>query len=80
MERRVELAMEGHRFFDLRRWGFDYASKTINEYLAVEKTRRQYLAQGVEFQQKHMLYPIPQIQIILSQKDGAAQLKQNPGW
>jgi starch-binding outer membrane protein, SusD/RagB family len=80
MERRVELAMEGHRFFDLRRWGFDYASKTLKEYVAVEKTRRQYLAQAVEFQQKHMLYPIPQIQIILSQKDGTAQLKQNPGW
>lgn len=79
-ERRLELALEGHRFFDLRRWGFDYAKKVLGDYVAVEKTRRPYLAQSVEFQQKHMLYPLPAIQITLSQKDGAAQLKQNPGW
>ena len=35
-ERRVELAMEGHRFFDLRRWGM--LSETLNAYFASEKT------------------------------------------
>ncbi len=35
-ERRVELAMEGHRFFDLRRWGM--LSATLNSYFASEKT------------------------------------------
>lgn len=79
-ERRLELALEGHRFFDLRRWGFDYAKQVIGDYVAVEKTRRAYLAQTVDFQQKHMLFPIPAIQITLSQKDGVPQLKQNPGW
>ena len=34
-ERRVELAMEGHRFFDLRRWGL--LSKTLNAYFASEQ-------------------------------------------
>ncbi len=34
-ERRVELAMEGHRFFDLRRWGM--LSETLNAYFASEK-------------------------------------------
>ncbi len=33
-ERRVELAMEGHRFFDLRRWGM--LSQTLNKYFASE--------------------------------------------
>ena len=33
-ERRVELAMEGHRFFDLRRWGL--LSSTLNAYFASE--------------------------------------------
>ena len=35
-ERRVELAMEGHRFFDLRRWGL--LSTTLNKYFDTEKT------------------------------------------
>ena len=35
-ERRVELAMEGHRFFDLRRWGL--LSTTLNNYFQTEKT------------------------------------------
>ena len=35
-ERRVELAMEGHRFFDLRRWGM--LSTTLNKYFETEKT------------------------------------------
>ena len=35
-ERRVELAMEGHRFFDLRRWGL--LSTTLNKYFETEKT------------------------------------------
>jgi len=34
-ERRLELAMEGHRFFDLRRWGM--LSETLNAYFASEK-------------------------------------------
>ena len=34
-ERRVELAMEGHRFFDLRRWGM--LSSTLNKYFDSEK-------------------------------------------
>lgn len=34
-ERRLELAMEGHRFFDLRRWGM--LSKTLNDYFKIEK-------------------------------------------
>ena len=35
-ERRLELAMEGHRFFDLRRWGL--LSTTLNKYFETEKT------------------------------------------
>lgn len=34
-ERRLELAMENGRYFDLRRWGI--ASKTLNEYFRVEQ-------------------------------------------
>ena len=41
-ERRLELSMEGHRFFDLVRWG--EAESTINKYLTYEKTLRSDLS------------------------------------
>ncbi|MGH7710666.1 MAG: RagB/SusD family nutrient uptake outer membrane protein [Gemmatimonadaceae bacterium] len=77
-ERRLELAMEGQRFFDLRRWGI--AETTLNAYVAVEKTRRLYMAAAQTFATRHRWYPIPAIQIELSKVGGAERLKQNPGW
>jgi tetratricopeptide (TPR) repeat protein len=78
-ERRLELAMEGHRFFDLRRWGI--AEATMNEYLAVEQTKRAYLTGYESYDPaKHSLYPLPSVQIELSSVAGEPQLKQNPGW
>ncbi|WP_219846623.1 RagB/SusD family nutrient uptake outer membrane protein [Salinibacter sp. 10B] len=73
-ERRLELGMEGWRFFDLVRWGI--AAETLNEYFATEKQRRDYL-QDAQFQEGRDEYlPIPQQQIDFS--DGSYQ--QNPGW
>jgi len=77
-ERRLELAMEGQRFFDLQRWGI--AAATLNAYLTVEKTRRLYLTGAEAFTQRHRYYPIPAIQIELSKANGQATLTQNPGW
>lgn len=78
MERRLELAMEGHRLFDLRRWNDD--ERVLNAYLEVEKTRRQYLRAALPCEEKHHLYPIPSKQIELSRVDGEDRLIQNPGW
>jgi hypothetical protein len=77
-ERRLELAMEGQRFFDLRRWGI--AEATLNTYLTAEKSRRQYLAAAETFSARHRWYPIPAIQIELSRTNGEDRLKQNTGW
>ncbi|RMG23239.1 MAG: RagB/SusD family nutrient uptake outer membrane protein [Bacteroidetes bacterium] len=78
MERRLELAMEGHRFFDLRRWGI--AKEVLNNYIAVEKTRRNYLTGASPYEDRHNLYPLPTVQIELSTVDGELRLVQNPGW
>lgn len=77
-ERRLELAMEGQRFFDLRRWGI--ADQVLNDYLTVERNRRPYLTAASAFASRHMLFPIPSIQIQLSEVDGTPRLTQNPGW
>ena len=81
-ERRIELAMEGQTFFDLRRYGQAYASAFLTAFLSKEATtaRRQFLSGAEAFGAKHMLYPIPQTQIDLSAVGGTPQLKQNPGW
>jgi hypothetical protein len=73
-ERRLELAMEGHRFFDLVRWGI--AGGTLNAYIAKEKTLRGYLGSANFVEGKNEYFPIPQGEI--DQSQGA--LTQNPGY
>ncbi|MCK5469766.1 MAG: RagB/SusD family nutrient uptake outer membrane protein, partial [Cyclobacteriaceae bacterium] len=77
-ERRIELAVEGHRLFDLRRWGD--AITVLNDYIAVESTKRAYLGSAFEFEARHSAYPLPTTQIQLSVVDGEQRLVQNPGW
>ena len=73
-ERRVELAMEGHRLFDLRRW--DTMVSTLNTYIANEaRTIANFGTKANAVQEKHNALPIPLNAIDSSQ--GA--LKQNAG-
>jgi starch-binding outer membrane protein, SusD/RagB family len=83
LERRLELAMEGQRLFDLRRYGGAIAQQTMADYLAKEATslRRGYkTAQTPYTTPKYDLYPIPTVQIDLSKVGGQERLVQNPGW
>lgn len=79
-ERRLELAMEGKRFFDLRRW--EILGDVLNTYAGVEQTRRSFLSAASEVTERYQRYPIPSIQIELSQVQGEedSRLQQNPGW
>lgn len=73
-ERRLELAMEGRRFFDLVRWGI--AGEVMNQYFEKERERRQWF-QIAEFTEGRDEYrPIPQEQLNLA--EGA--YTQNPGY
>jgi hypothetical protein len=72
-EERIELALEGHRFFELVRK--DKASQVLNAYLEVESTKRSHLM-GASFQPTAEVYPIPQDIINLSR----GVLEQNPGY
>lgn len=78
-EQRLELAMEGHRFFDLVRWGI--AAQTLNTYVAKESLKRRYLAGSVFKEGVHERYPLPIDEITIAVRpDGTATLKQNPGY
>jgi len=77
-EERLEFGMEGHRRFDLVRW--DIASKTLNDYYLVEGTKRSYLKGVLFVAGKHEYFPIPIQEILNSQVNGQATLKQNPNY
>lgn len=72
-ERRLELAMEGHRFYDLVRWGI--AKQTLESYFGFEGGYLSYL-RGITFEPKDEYFPIPQDQLDRSQ----GVLKQNEGY
>ncbi len=75
-ERRLELGDEGHRFFDLVRWGV--AAPVLNAYLTYEGPKLPNTLGGARFTAgKDEFLPIPQTQIDIQGKD---ILKQNPGF
>jgi hypothetical protein len=86
-ERKLELAMENHRFFDLQRYdnGSGYMANLLNAYIKHETTIPGYnfgYMIGAKFTKgKNEIFPIPQAQIDLSVVDGKpALLQQNPGY
>lgn len=73
-ERRLEMALEGERFFDLLRWGI--ADQEMNSFFNAEKSTRS-IYQNARFTRGRDEYlPIPQNQIFWSEN----RYVQNPGY
>jgi hypothetical protein len=80
-ERFVELAFEGHRFFDVRRW--KEGAKYFTTIYGLDITRSgdsftetKKVVQNRQWDESKMnFFPIPQSEILK-----AGSLEQNPGW
>jgi hypothetical protein len=79
-ERRVELAFEDHRFWDIRRWKIGSATINING-VDIDKsstgvvTYTPKLLETRVWNEKMNLFPIPQSELNIN-----PALTQNPGW
>ncbi|MDR2496408.1 MAG: RagB/SusD family nutrient uptake outer membrane protein [Tannerellaceae bacterium] len=82
MERKLELAMEGQRWFDLTRWGGDYMAAEIAAYVEYEQ---KYIAKfnGVTpLPAAKTMFPVPlnQIQQMGNDESGQPYLVQPAPW
>lgn len=79
-ERRIELAFEGQRFWDIRRWKIGSSTKNIYGMDITKNTDGTFtytkkLFESRIYEDKMNLYPIPLSEIYKNNK-----LKQNSGW
>jgi len=79
-ERRVELAFEDHRFWDVRRWKIGSQTTNIKGITVQLNPFGGYLYEEKDvdkriWNEKMNLYPIPQKEIFINNN-----LTQNPGW
>ena len=80
-ERRIELAFEGHRYWDIRRWRLAemiYAQPVKGMFITTSLTGTTYIPQDVltvDWDNKRYLYPIPYSEVIKNKN-----MVQNPNW
>ena len=80
-ERRIELAFEEHRYWDIRRWRLAeqvYAQPIQGMYITKSQTSTTYVPQAVlnvQWDNKRYFYPIPYSEVIKNKN-----MVQNPNW
>jgi len=84
-ERRLELAGEGNRFFDLQRYNFDTnftldMAFVINRYIGREKANRPLKSDAFFKKDRNEYFPIPQHEIDNMNSDGTIRLEQLDGY
>jgi len=82
MERKLELAMEGQRWFDLVRYGGSVMNQEITAYLNYEQARITKFAGSTKLEATKTTIPIPlgQIQTMGKDSDGNWYLMQRSPW
>lgn len=82
MERKLELAMEGQRWFDLSRWGGTYMSKELGDYVNFEKNFLAKYATASTLSPAKTMFPLPQGQIetMGNDENGKPYLVQPEPW
>ena len=85
-ERRVELAYEGHRFYDVRRWGIlDKTDRVVTGMKVIknaddtESYQRFVVSHRNAWDAKHLRLPIPGEEVARLLKQTGVNF-QNPGW
>ncbi len=81
-ERRIEMAFEDHRYYDVRRWMIiEQLPKFIRGCMITKKEDGSFnynpniIAETKIFEPKHYFFPIPQTEV-----NRNPNMKQNPGW
>ncbi|MFZ5430155.1 MAG: RagB/SusD family nutrient uptake outer membrane protein [Bacteroidota bacterium] len=79
-ERRIELAFEEHRYYDVRRWmditdGYARGVRTIKNANNTFTYDPNIQVERKFFEPRHYFYPIPQVELNRNNL-----LRQNPGW
>ncbi len=77
-ERALELGTEGHRFYDVARFG--KGEELFNLFITTDKVRFDYLKEAVYTENPDRWLPIPRDAIDRSKLAGKATLTQNPGY
>ena len=84
-ERRIELAYEGHRYFDVRRWKvMEQSERYVTGMRITKEGENNFSYQRISFErdsykEKFYLYPIPQSEINKMFTHTGTNW-QNPGW
>jgi hypothetical protein len=94
LERRKELALEEHRFWDLRRWKDVSALQAAIHGVKIQKvqngsdslgnpiysfTYESFKVEDRSFDEKFLWYPIPRAEVLKYENKGIV-IKQNAGW